>query len=281
MMSKRIHIVLLVLLLCKVHAIAQDIIFTAEDSIFIENILKRHIEKRYPTSGDAISAIANEFIGQSYIAGTLENNNEALFISCSKLDCTTFVETVISIYAAIKEQKTSFASVCQEIEKIRYRNGVRNGYTTRLHYVSWWIDDNKELVEEIVTKEHTAVQHLNLNYMSTHPENYPKLKENPQLRSVIANFETPYQGVEVKYIPKENISKLNDEVVHDGDIIAIVTAIEGLDISHLGFARWHGDELHMIHASSPKKEVTDDSEPLYNYLKKRKNHLGIRVIRIL
>ena len=74
---------------------------------------------------------------------------------------------------------------------------------------------------------------------------------------------------------------MTDDEIKEGDIIAIVTASEGLDVSHVGFAHWHGDTLHMIHASSTAGKVIDDSTPLADYLARRKSHLGIRIFRAL
>lgn len=260
---------------------AQDIIYENADSIFIEEIARKHPNEKHKATGERIIAIANEFIGEKYIAETLEKyENEPLFISCSKLDCTTFVELVLAI-AASKE--SSFTEICHTLEQIRYRNGVRNGYTSRLHYISWWIEDEakQNVVEEIKTVQHTATQKLNLNFMSTHHDSYKHLKGNWQSIKEIANMERPYRNIDVKYIPKNNIKNIGKNDIKDGDIIAIVTATEGLDVSHIGLANWSNNELHMMHASSAAGKVINDTTSLNEYLAKKKNHLGIRVFRAL
>ena len=277
---KRIFPTFIILFVFLSNAVAQEMIFTTEDSIFLEDIIKRHPATLYETSGKAIIAIAEEFIGQQYVAGTLESPGEPLYISHSRLDCTTLVETVLSIYLTINENKDSFNHICRNLERIRYRDGIRNGYTSRLHYISWWIDNNKEFIEEFPTLLHTAIQKLNLNYMSTNHDKYAALKENASNIRIITEFEKPYYNIEVKYIPKENVRNLNKTEVKDGDIIAIVTSINGLDIAHMGFAKWHDNTLHMIHASSSAGKVIDDTTNLHEYLKSKKNHLGIRVLRL-
>ena len=70
------------------------------------------------------------------------------------------------------------------------------------------------------------------------------------------------------------------QAVHDGDIVCIVTSAEGLDIAHLGIAVWHKDGLHMIDASSIQKKVVEETVTLQDYLKRRKNALGIRIVRL-
>lgn len=277
---KRIYSIFIILFVFISNIVAQEIIFTADDSIFIERTTKKYSAIEYLTKAETINAIAKEFIGQQYVAGTLENPGEPLYISHSKLDCTTFVELVISIYKAIENGNTAFKDVCNNLEKIRYRDGIRNDYTSRLHYISWWIDNNKDFIEEHSTPEHTATQELNLDYMSVHHDRYTALKEDASNTFIIAEYEKPYHNIKVKYIPKENVKNLNKTDIKNGDIIAIVTSIKGLDVAHLGFAQWHNNTLHMIHASSSVGKVIDDTTSLHEYLKNKKNHLGIRVLKI-
>lgn len=260
---------------------AQDIVYEKKDSIFIEHLIKEHTSDKYDNTGDRIVAIAKEFVGKEYIACTLDNyNDEPLFISCSRVDCTTFVETVLA--AALCAKDEHLAHFCKNLELIRYRGGERNGYTSRLHYISWWITDpaKQNFVREMVTPHHTATQHLNLYFMSSHPQSYKHLKDNPQAIESIAELERSLCKEDVKYIPKECIEEITEKDIKDGDIIAIVTAIDGLDVSHVGFAHWNGDTLHMIHASSAAGKVINDTTSLADYLAKRKSHLGIRVFRM-
>ena len=55
--------------------------------------------------------------------------------------------------------------------------------------------------------------------------------------------------------------------IQEGDIIALVTTIDGLDVSHLGFATYEKKELRLLHASFNDKQVIIDSEPLHDKLK--------------
>ncbi|MBR4989480.1 MAG: DUF1460 domain-containing protein [Bacteroidaceae bacterium] len=262
---------------------AQNIIYEKEDSIFIEEIIKRYPSKKFNTTGERMISLANEFLGKEYVSGTLdEHDNEPLFISCSRLDCTTFVETVLAI--ALCDNDDHFPTYCKNLEKIRYRNGIRHDYASRLHYTSWWIADSAKhnIIKEVESPFHTAEQSLDLNFMSCNTEKYRHLKENHETREKIIEFEKAFHNIQIKYIPKAAIPQIQDNrEIKDGDIIAIVTDIEGLDISHLGFAFWQDGTLYMIHASSREGKVIRDAEPLYNYLASRKKHIGIRVFRAL
>jgi hypothetical protein len=272
----------IILALLPIVATPQKVIYTSEDSIRIENILQSPTVQKLPVTGECIIAIANEFIGEKYAGGTLEHGaNEPLFISCTQLDCTTFVELVIAIAKTAYDGSTLFSDVCGNLETIRYRNGSNSGYSSRLHYISWWIADSAKtsIIEEITSQISNKKQLLNLNFMSTHPGSYPILTESPELVKEIELQEIPYRGIEVHYIPKEHIGYKGDENIKPGDIIAITTSVPGLDVTHLGFAYYNNGTLCLLHASSGKGNVTKDTTPLRDYLAKNKRHTGIRVFR--
>ena len=145
----------IILVLLPIVATPQKVIYTSEDSIRIENILQRSTIKETCSTGERIIAVANEFIGEKYVGGTLEHgDDEPLFISCTQLDCTTFVELVIAIAMTANKDNCNFSGVCRNLETIRYRNGRNSGYSSRLHYISWWIADSAKtgIIEEITSQ---------------------------------------------------------------------------------------------------------------------------------
>ena len=74
---------------------------------------------------------------------------------------------------------------------IRYRDGVIDQYPSRLHYFSDWIYDNvkKGIVEDVTEEIGGKKIKFNLNFMSTHPDSYKHLKENPDFIPIIKNQE--------------------------------------------------------------------------------------------
>ena len=96
----------------------------------------------------------------------------------------------------------------------------------------------------------------------------------------IEELEIPYRGIRSSYIPKQLLDKKN-EISHiaNGDIIALVTTIAGLDIAHVGFAYWKNGKLHILHASSGRGKVIKDQTTLFDYMKNRSKQPGIRVMR--
>ncbi|PJC60312.1 MAG: DUF1460 domain-containing protein, partial [Ignavibacteria bacterium CG_4_9_14_0_2_um_filter_37_13] len=68
--------------------------------------------------------------------------------------------------------------------------------------------------------------------------------------------------------------------IHNGDLIAITTNLEGLDIGHVGVALKMDDgRIHFMHAPLVGAKVQISELPLGGYLAKVKKHTGIIVLR--
>lgn len=231
---------------------------------------------------------ARQFLSVPYVAHTLEvNDNEQLVVNTRELDCTTLVETVTALTLCAQQGKKMWNDYLATLRTLRYRQGKLDGYTSRLHYFSDWIRDKQamKIVQEIQSPNppFTAVQRVNVNYMSTHSTAYKALKAQPKLVSVIRQQEQQLTGLKARYIPKSALrrsTKALRQAVHDGDIIAITCNKKGLDIAHLGFAVWQKDGLHLLNASMIHKKVVEEPMTFYQYLQKHPSHTGIRVIRI-
>lgn len=278
MMTALRRIITAILLLAACAAAEAQIIYTPGDSTCIEKILK---ECKQSTSTLDIAA---HFIGRPYVASTLDScTTERVIINTRQFDCTTFIETVTAIVLTAHSGDNSFGRFGHILQQLRYRDGVCTGYTSRLHYISQWITDSakRDIIEEINTEAHTATQRLNLNFMSRHPMNYRQLKADSTLVHGIEEHEKPFRNICIKYIPKSALNDSRNRLgIEDGDILALVTAIEGLDVSHVGFAKWIDGKLHLVHASSAKAEVIIDKQTLHDYMRTKKNSLGIRVFRL-
>ena len=231
--------------------------------------------------------LARQFLGVPYVAHTLEiNDDERLVVNTRQLDCTTFVETVTALKICAQQGLRTFADYQNVLRQLRYRQGRMASYTSRLHYFTDWIRDKADM--QLVTDVQqpnppfSAVQTVNVNYMSTHPTAYKALKANAALVPEIRAQEQSLTGMKVRYIPKRAVrnNALLRKVVKDGDILAITCNKKGLEIAHLGFAVWRNDGLHLLNASMIHKKVVEEPMTLYQYLQKHKTHTGIRVVRI-
>lgn len=231
--------------------------------------------------------LARQLAGRPYVAHTLEvNDHEQLVVNTRELDCTTLVETVVALTLCVQEKKLTFDDYTAMLRQLRYRGGVCTDYTSRLHYFSDWINDKVKmnLVTDIQgpNPPFSAVQKLNINYMSQHPASYKALKANPALVPVIRRQEQALTGKSYRYIPKTALtdSPLLRQTVRNGDIIAITCNKAGLDIAHLGFAVWRKDGLHLLNASQLHKKVVEEPMTLYQYMQQHPSFTGIRIIRI-
>ena len=229
---------------------------------------------------------AKKMLGVPYVAGTLDGNEEEqLVVLVDSLDCTTFVETVLAFCIADKRGERDYEGFKKALTQIRYRDGILNGYTSRLHYFSDWICNNEQMgfVKEC-TSETACSQpkELWLDFMTTHVDSYLPMKKNPELVKEMASHEKNWQGAVVSYIPKEKLNLSPEELkIKDGDVLAMVTNIKGLDIVHVGFAFWKEGKLHLLHASSSAKKVIEDPKTQYESSKNTKAHIGVRAIRFV
>jgi len=239
---------------------------------------------KYKPINEVVVEIGESFIGTDYLAKGLEaDGDEQLVINLTGLDCTTLVENCLALSRCVKKGKTSFDDYLSELQYIRYRDGVVDGYPSRLHYFSDWIINNieKGVVEDETKELGGKPIQFNLNFMSTHPDSYRQLNENPDLIPIIEMQEEEISLREYYYIPKEEFST-KEKCVRGGDIIAVTTTVDGLDIGHVGIAIEMDDgRIHLLHAPNVDKDVQITEEPLADYLMKYKRHSGVIVLKVL
>ena len=277
--------------LLSVVSLAQSpVSYTQADSLRVVELLEKG-SKELPLKGDGGSLTlfyANQLMNQPYVAHTLEikDREEHLAINLQSLDCTTLVENCCALALTTSHGSKNWKDFLSWLRKLRYDGGEIDGYKSRNHYFSQWIQSGTKLglVKEIVPPNNISVpMKLSLTYMSQHPDSYPLLKVDMNERKLIAEMEKRASGATVRYIPKDRVgdSKKVLNCIKDGDIIAITTNKKGLDVSHVGFAVWGKDgKLHLLNASSIHKKVVLEPMTLYDYMQKHPSQTGIRVIRL-
>lgn len=254
------------------------------DSLLIDSLLHKSADSHFHTAGDCIMFFAEAFEGVPYKSGTLDTGvTESLVVRTDSLDCTTYVETVLALYLASKKHNPGYKDYVESLQQIRYRGGVVNGYVSRLHYFSDWVKDNeaKNILCERTNDNTHEVRVFSLNYMTEHAGLYRQLRDNDSLLCEMRKIETKWENIEMSYIPKNNLCLSESELkIKDGDVLSLTTNISGLDVVHLGFASWIDGHLHLLHASSLHGKVVTDPLSLFDYLKDKKKHTGVRVIRV-
>jgi hypothetical protein len=260
---------------------SQQIICSAEDKqAFEDKIIEIDglLEKDF---GQTLVLVGKTFLGTPYVAKTLEiGETETLVINLHGLDCTTYVENVLAFSLLLREGKWDFNSYTNEIETIRYKNGKLDGYASRLHYFSEWIANNekKGLINDITSKIGGIEIRKEINFMSSHRDLYPFLKDDVNYEKIKAS-ENYLNNQTICILPQDQI-ETNEHLIKSGDIIALTTSINGLDITHTGIASREKDgRIHLLHASS-SGEVKVSELTLVDYLKRVKNNTGIMVARV-
>lgn len=229
--------------------------------------------------GKGLVQVGRSFMGTPYVEKTLEvGKTETLTINFRGLDCTTFVENVLAFGLLLKEDNKSLSDFAEALKTIRYRNGVLNGHTSRLHYFTEWIRNNgkKVLVKDITSNLGGEAVHKTIDFMGKHRNLYPFLKDDGNYSEML-RIEREISKEPLCILPQEGIL-IHEHLIKSGDIIALATSIKGLDVTHTGIAVCQDGRIHLLHASSAGK-VTITGQPLVEYLKGIKGNIGIIVAR--
>jgi len=254
------------------------------DRRIFEELIRFLDKKKIPAkfTDQLILEIGKFFLGTPYVAGTIETKRgEHLVVNMRELDCVTFVENVIALVWHVKYREKSFEPFRRLLQKIRYRQGRLQGYSSRLHYFSDWIHDNqkKGIVRDVTAEIGGRPFKKAITFMTTNPDRYPLLKNAANLRRM-KSVERTISTRPLFFIPKKALRRLEDRI-RDGDLIAITTNREGLDVQHVGLAARVKKRIHLLHTSSIEGKVVLSKKTLYRYLMQSQARSGIMVARVL
>lgn len=256
------------------------IIFQPKDKEILDQALVILKSESYSSIEVLMVKVGTFFLGTPYAEHTLEFEPEQLVVNLREMDCTTFAENCLAIARTLKSSNPGFDQFTKELRNIRYRNGIIDGYPSRLHYFSDWIYDNnkKKLVSDITKKIVNVPYALNINFMSTHPGSYKQLTDSVEFIPVIAKQEQQISSRKMYYIPEDRIPEIENQLT-DGDIVGITTNVKGLDIQHVAILIHRAGRIHILNASSSAGKVVISEETLESYLKNSKSATGIIVAR--
>lgn len=263
-------------------------------------------------SGEIILEVGRFFLGAPYVVGTLEKKRaEHLVVNLREFDCVTFVENVVALVwlvephlqspwhrtslpsgatsrpsvggpsaAGVRSREKSFEAFRSLLQKIRYRKGRLQGYSSRLHYFSDWIYDNqkKGIVRDVTAEIGGRPLRKDIDFMTKNPDLYPRLRNAESLRKM-KSVERTISKRSLFIIPKKTLRRLEDRI-RDGDLIAITTNRKGLDVQHVGLAARVKNRIHLLHASSIEGKVALSKRTLYRYLMQSRARSGIMVARV-
>ena len=234
--------------------------------------------------GRLMQTIGLHFRGRPYFEGTLdEPETETLVVRLDGFDCGTFVETALAMARGVRAGDTTYAGFARRLAEQRYRDGTMQGYCSRLHYFTEWLADNEEkgIVERLDDELGGRRMRDTLDFMSTHRSAYDRFATNDSLYACVQTMEDDLRARQqdrpVRYVPQDSIRAAYDQL-QAGDVVAIATSIDGLDVAHTGLVYAHDDgRKGLLHASLSDGIVV--SPDLQRYVQKIDHQIGIVVAR--
>lgn len=246
----------------------------------LEKVFEEKIKGPYGEQmGVIMKQITHSFLKTPYVAHTLEGNpEEQLVCKFDGVDCTTLVETVFALALTYKEQG-DYEVFKRNLANIRYRNGIIDGYASRLHYfIDWMYENERNGRLKDITKELGGKPLLKeINFMTAHPNLYPSANTD-EVWKLLKEREDSINNRTYYFIPLADIKTIEPKL-NDGDIIGIASTIDGLDCNHMGIVNKIGNQAYLLHASSVNKAVELSELPLHRYVAQNKKNRGIFVAR--
>ncbi|MCR5072109.1 MAG: DUF1460 domain-containing protein [Bacteroidales bacterium] len=282
-------VIVVYLFLTSLFAGAQDYASTADDIALGKVVLERLAAAPRQDPGAQMILAAKALLGQPYEAATQEGREERLRIYLTRTDCILFAETCLGLVRAVERcgAQASFEDLAASLLQSRYRDGVVDGYSSRLHYTTEWIRQGEAngLFDDLSDDLGGVQDARPIRFMTQHPDSYAPLTGESQYakdnRRAIRAVEERLDGMTRYYIPRDKLAAVEGKI-QNGDILCFATSIEGLDYSHVVIAyREHpGDALGFIHASTAAKKVVVEPRTLAAYLKANPKILGVSVLRV-
>lgn len=265
--------------------------WSAADWTTFDATIRRAATARLDTLplGQAIVTLGRWFEGAVYQPGTLEvPGPERLVINLQAFDCVTYVEQVLALtrfarhdgVAALADTARARRRFEGYLAELRYRGGRPAGYASRLHYFSEWLAvQAKSGRVTLLDSAIGAVPDTRpLGFMTAHASSYRQLAV-PAVRRQIRAVEQRLSATPARpYVPKSDLPRV-EPLLQDGDVLAMTSALDGLDIAHVGFAVVVNGRPHLLNAPLVGKSVELSPLPLTEHLAARSRQTGVMVGR--
>lgn len=255
----------------------------ATDTITISNILTEAAGHRFANPSECVGYMARQFIGCPYVAHTLEGPEEQVTVNLDELDCTTFVDVSMALAATVLERRQGWQDYVYNLEKMRYRNGRADGYASRLHYNCDWAMDNihrGNIADVTTTLPKCKYLVRSIDFMTANRNRYPALADSTEYERMVG-VENGYRNHRFPYIKTADLyDKTVQQSLREGDILAFVSNLKNLDITHMGIVVMKDGKPYALHASSTHGKVEISEVPLADFVKRNRYWIGVRIYRL-
>jgi hypothetical protein len=204
------------------------------------------------SAGQRIRFLSDAFLGLGYKKASLTGNNstsEVFTVDLSGVDCFTFLD-----YIEAMRLSDSFEEFLENLQKVRYREN-RVEFINRKHFFTDWSSYAPATVSDVTEliggrKVKTSLKTLNLKKDGT----------------LLLPGLPPCQR-RINYLPPEETGEAEICNLETGDYAGIYSALQGLDVSHVGIVIRAGKKVNFRHASSDKRYRKVIDQDLQAYLK--------------
>ena len=207
-------------------------------------IAEQEVRRDHGHVSTTMVQLTRNWIGKPYRAFSLDQaDRERLQIDLQGFDCFLLVEQALAL-----ARSQTIAGFERQLQQLRY-GGQTTDYCHRQHYFTRWAQSaiGQGAIEDLNPDLPGVTQRQRrLNFMSRHPGSYKPMQQQRQ-RDCIAALERNLV-VEQNYIPLQALPVAMPKL-RDGDIFALVTDVDGLDVTHVGLVERVGDQVNGLHAA--------------------------------
>jgi hypothetical protein len=232
--------------------------------------------------GELVVRAARAQMDKPYRLPAADGEPESLYVDLGGFECVSLVEAAVAVARCSWVGTADQPCFESELTAQRYRGGRIDGWGSRLHYFSDWLEENERQghIALITGELGGEPKPFTFDYMSKRPHLYPALADPAELDGIVA-VEQRLSAQDRTWIPREGVAAVHDQL-QNGDIVAIVGTRPGLFIRHVGLIDIAPDgRPRLLHASSLLKRVTVTKGSISSYVNWNEKRLGVVIARPL
>lgn len=199
----------------------------------------------------ALQRLAEQWLGRGYNAFPLDRGpQEELRIDLTRFDYGLFVEQLLALVHSRGGPKTITPQqrMAAHVRRLRYIDG-QVSFCTRQHYFSRWAEAAERQGYLVNLTPHlpgVRSRRRSLQFVSRHAQSYEPLRDPDQRRCLEARERN--LSVQQPWLPLSALAGVK-ETLRSGDLYALVSDSDGIDVSDAGVIDQVGERITVIHAA--------------------------------